>query len=382
MNSETHPKISFFVIDYSHGGGVERVTSDLIDIFLGENIFVKDLVSLYQSNEKPYIQYNENINIIVLNPRKKHEFVDYFYNYFKTEKLDFFIFQGDNMTISLAILEAAEKAGVKAIPQYHGSPYAYFKKYSDAEKANTAKIIFSKINSPFKKRKLKKVIQKSVNGFVCVSEGSANELKNIFKNESITKNINVIRNPLHLKETGFKEKEKVISFVSRLESKHKNAFLMVKAWNLIHKKYPDWTLEIFGEGILKQKMMNFCEEHSIKNIDFKGFSQNINKELAKTSISVSTSNTEGFSMAIAEAILNKNAVAITDSDGGIHDMVKHEISGLISPKNDEKSLAKNILIFIENENLRLKYADFAQKNLQKIAGENIVEKWKKILSIS
>lgn len=369
--------ISFFVIDYSCGGGVERVTADLSDIFLKNGINVSHLVSLFQSNDIPAIKYPEKLTIEVLSPTSKKEYQKVFENFFQKNRPDFFIFQGDNMTITKAILQAAHSFQIKAIPQYHGSAYAYLKKYSDAQNHNFFKKLFATIVFPFKKQKLKNVIELATSGFVCVSEGAANELKHIFNHsKSITERIKVIRNPIFINEQiQSEEKQKKISFVSRLEIAHKNAFLIVKIWKHIHSQFPDWTLEIFGEGRLKSKMQTYCEENNIQNIRFMGFTNNIYSHLASSSIAVSTSNCEGFSMAIAEAMANKNAIVITDSDGGISDMIIHEETGLIAPKNNDKILAKNIALLIEKSTIRTQLADNAYKHIISLKNQNIFEQW-------
>lgn len=372
-------KIAFFVIDYTSTGGVERVTADLSKIFVQQHLWVLNIVSLYQSNPQPKFEYAENVDFVVLHPKNKSDFQNVFENYFQDYKPDIFIFQGDNMTISLKILKAAKKSNVTAIPVYHGSPFAYLKKYPEAKNSNALKIMFSKMQYPFKKNKLGNFLQQAEKGVVCVSKGSAEELKSLFPCKNFVKNISVLWNPIELKESSLINKEKTVSFVSRLESKHKNAFLSVKAWKEIHEKFPDWTLKIYGTGSLSQKMKQFCNAENIKNVEFLGFVENINAELAKSSISISTSNSEGFSIAIAEAIANHNAIAITDSDGGVSDMVIAKKTGLVSPKNNEKELANNIYLLITNENLRKQLAENAYQHLKEKTTTNIFDEWKNLL---
>lgn len=126
-------------------------------------------------------------------------------------------------------------------------------------------------------------------------------------------------------------------------------------------------------------MKQFCNAENIKNVEFLGFVENINAELAKSSISISTSNSEGFSIAIAEAIANHNAIAITDSDGGVSDMVIAKKTGLVSPKNNEKELANNIYLLITNENLRKQLAENAYQHLKEKTTTNIFDEWKNLL---
>lgn len=371
-------KVSFFVIDYSQGGGVERVTSDLMQLFIDNNIPVYQLLSLHQSNAEPLVKFPDNVEIKVLNPKKKSEMEQYFIQHFTENPTDILIFQGDNVTISKTILNATEKCGVRAIPQYHGSPYAYLCKFPDALKSNWDKRFWASVVYPFKKMSLKNYLKKVKEPFVCVSEGVKEELKDIFKNETFTQNIISIRNPTRIQFLEG-EKQNIISFVSRLERKHKNAFLIVKAWNIIHKQNSNWTLNIYGTGILEQKMKAFCQENDIQNIQFKGFTKDIAKELSISSISVSTSDCEGLPMSIAEALACKNAVAITDSRGGISDMVIHNETGLVSERNNADTLAKNIQILIDNKELRDRLANNGQQKIKEILGNNILEKWKGIL---
>lgn len=372
------PKIVFFIIDYSFGGGVERVTADLISSFQKAGLDAFHLVSLYCSQDLPKITFPENLSIEVLKPLNKKYIEAEVYKYLKNVKPDILIFQGDNMTISLAVQSAAKRAGVKAIPQYHGSPFAYLKKYPDAEQHHLAKFALAKLVFPFKKNKLKKFVENSKNGLVCVSEGSANELRNLFKGESFLKNLKTIHNPILTDFSSFKGKKNIVNFVSRLESKHKNAFLVLKVWGIVGKKFPDWQLEIYGDGLLKEKFEKFISEKKLKNVTLNGFVKNVREKIAEGAISVSTSNSEGFSMAVAEAISAGNAVAVTDSDGGVSDMVIHNKTGLVSPKNNAENFAENIILLIENETLREQLAVAAQENLKIIISENTVELWEEL----
>ncbi|AZI19604.1 glycosyltransferase [Chryseobacterium taklimakanense] len=130
-------------------------------------------------------------------------------------------------------------------------------------------------------------------------------MKFLFKNDKkIAKKIRVVRNPIILNGTDA-AKEKLITLVSRLENKHKNAFLAVKAWALIAHKFPEWKLVILGDGSLRQKMENFCKEQNINNVDFPGFVSNVDEILAKSAVSLNVSNCEGFPMGVAEAIVQK-----------------------------------------------------------------------------
>lgn len=374
--------LGFFVIDYSVGGGVERVTADLMQKFKYKGFKNLHLISLRSENKTPLIKYPEGIAIEVLDKEQSGtmNICHQLGGYLNHHQIKHLIFQGDNMTITLEVLKGAKIAGCKAYPQYHGSPYAYLRKYADAKSSNIEKKIFSKIVFPFKKAKLKKVIQNSEHGFYCVSNGAKRELMDLYKgNEGVLSKLKVIRNPIIFDTCAPQEKQKLISFVSRLESKHKNAFLAIKAWSLIAKKYPDWKLMILGDGSLKHEMEGYCKDHRMENVEFPGFVNNVRDILQKSAISLNVSNCEGFPMGVAEAIAAKNALVVTDSDGGARDMIIHKQTGLVAAKNDAAGLAGHIEQLIMDENLRNQLAENAFRNLQKLAERDTFTMWIKEL---
>ncbi len=355
--------IGFFIIDYSTGGGVERVTANLMREFSEQGFQNLHLISLKSSLEQPVMNYPEMKGLKILSQSKN--FAQELKDYLCKHHIRHLIFQGDNMTIGLEVLKAAKLANCKAYPQYHGSPYAYLKKYPDAEHANLLKRLFAGVVYPFKKSKLRKFIQSSPQGLFCVSNGSADELKHLFRGEKgIVNKIKVIHNPIVLPETSVLEKQKSIVLASRLESRHKNAFLAVKSWAIIAQDFPDWNLVILGDGSLKNKMESFCEEHHIKNVIFKGFVNNVEQYLETSAISLSVSNCEGFPMSIAEAITYGNVIVSTDSDGGIRDMLIHNQTALVSPKNDANAFAQNLSIIMKNKEMRELMVYNAHQNLK------------------
>lgn len=372
--------IGFFIIDYSTGGGVERVTANLMQQFYDKGYTNLFLISLKSDFPQPVMKYPKVKSLKILTPNKKN-FSEELGQFLKQNHIQYLIFQGDNMTIGLEVLKASKISNTKAFPQYHGSAYAYLTKYADAERSNLLKIIFAHFTYPFKKRKLRKFISKSKQGLYCVSEGAARELKSIFKNDNRIKNkIHVVRNPIFISPTQNLIKEKYIVLASRLEARHKNAFLAIKAWAKIAHLYLDWKLIILGDGSLKEKMIQYSQERSIKNIDFKGFITNVDEEFAKSMVSLNVSNCEGFSMSVAEAIAQKNAIVSTDSDGGVKDMLIHNETAIISPKNDAETLSKNLEKVILNEDLREHLAENAYQHLIKISKKNTAETWLNILT--
>lgn len=385
-NERNNLKVDFFIIDNTPIGGVERVTCSLINLFLEKGIKVDYVISMQNKFEKPHFLYPEISSYINLNCSSK-ELEEKLYQQFIALEIKNLIFQGDNMSISIALLKAAKRAGVKAIPQYHGSPHAYLDKYisaSDIVKNPylALKYLFASAARPFKLHKLKKYLLFAENGIACVSYGSANEIKKIFKNSQvINERVFTIYNPLHLElqniTTDINQKSNNMVYLSRLENKHKNSFLVVKAWNEIAHKYANWQLDILGDGAISDKMKNYVDEKKITNVVFHGMITEIAPYLSKSKISILTSNCEGLGMGIIESICYKNAVVCTKSDGGITDLVKHKKSGLIVARNDHKAFAESMEKLMNDEQLRTEYANESYKIASNFSDEKIIEQWRR-----
>ncbi len=379
-------KISFFVINHTAVGGVERVNSRLISLFKNNGLNVYSVISFANENER-----NKIINFDIalkFKSIRKNNLVKDLCNYIEKNSITHLIFQGDNMSISKNILNAVAQTKCKAYLHYHGSPYAYLKKHlywSDIKNKPLIifKILFSKIVYPFKKNKLLKNVLNADNGFVTVSLGVQKELNFLFQTKF--KNIHTIHNPFSFDfnsdEFTLKSKEKSIVFISRLERKHKNAFLSIKAWNLLFNEFPDWQFKILGNGSLLTIMKKYVASNKIKNVQFLGEVTNVDVHLEKSAISILTSDCEGFGMGLFESIAYKNALVSTKSDGGVIDLIEDNYNGFLVPKNNHVALSKKIRKLILDSNLRNKMGNNSYQKYLEFQNEDIFSQWIELLKI-
>ena len=121
------PKVAFYVFNHTSVGGVERVTANLIALFIQNGIYVDSLLSLRDAKES---------NSMINHPKGLHiqqidwkDITNDLTHYLNKRKITHLIFQGDNMTISKSILKALHNTNCKGYLHYHGSPYAYLKKH-------------------------------------------------------------------------------------------------------------------------------------------------------------------------------------------------------------------------------------------------------------
>ena len=379
---------AFFIIDYSITGGVERVNANLSKLFFKNGIEASYIISLRSEKAKPGIEYPDHLDVFVLFPDGKVGDISTTLSKFLLHhNISTLIFQGDNMTITLAVQKAARMANCRAMLHYHGSPYGYLKKYIYREDIlrkpiNALKLLWSHVVYPFKKAKLKKVIVNAVDGFVCVSEGVRAEILNLFSlPDQIAKQVISIPNPLtfNIAADNFFKKENKIVYISRLHRKHKNSMMALKVWKLLEKKYPQWQLYILGDGPIKNDMEDFCRHFQLQHVVFTGMVSNVQPYLQSSSISVLTSDCEGLGMGLLESACYKNALLVTRADGGVTDIVEEGITGNLVPRNDVPDFANKLSVLMDDEALRKAMGNNAYKKLADFEDAKIAELWKKIL---
>ncbi len=155
----------------------------------------------------------------------------------------------------------------------------------------------------------------------------------------------VIMNPLADKlpqPTPYKERDKVVMTAGRLAAQ-KNHKMLIDAFEQFHQVNQDYTLNIFGEGELKAELEQYvADKGASEYICLKGFSDKIHDEMNRSRIYVSSSDWEGISNSLMEALAMGMVVIATDCPmGGSAMLIDNGINGeLIEIGNTEQLTEK------------------------------------------
>lgn len=166
------------------------------------------------------------------------------------------------------------------------------------------------------------------------------DMKNLFS-EKLQKKSVVIPNPV---SDGMPEpyegirKKKVVS-VARLQPQ-KNHKLLLDAFALFHEKYPDYELHLFGIGELEEALRNQAKCLGIQDkVLFRGFTSNVKEEIWDSAMFVLSSDYEGISNSMIEALAMGVPVISTDCPvGGSKTYIEDQVSGLLTPVGDAQAL--------------------------------------------
>lgn len=249
----------------------------------------------------------------------------------------------------------------------------------------TGKIIYSERGDPGDKEYngvlgiIRKISFQYIDGFVFQSNGArdyfdyAVRTRSIVINNAVTDEVFLFSQPANLR------KKKIVT-VGRL-SEQKNQKLLLDAFSYISKDFPEYVLEIWGEGPLHKELLSRAVSLGIEDkVLFKGTSRNILHEIYDASVFVLSSNYEGMPNALMEAMCIGIPCVSTDCrPGGAREIIKNGIDGYIVPIENSLALSQAIKIIIQDCNEQDKISKAGWENRKQFSGCTIYDRWENFL---
>ena len=157
------------------------------------------------------------------------------------------------------------------------------------------------------------------------------------------------------KELGIPEDTKVIVNVGELLP-NKNQKTAILAMKKVVEKYPTAKLFIAGNGPELENLTNIVKENGLENnVEFLGYTLELNKYNNIADCSVACSFREGLPLNVMEAMLCENAVVASDNRGH-RELVKDGITGFIVGVTDVDAFADRIIKVLDEPSAYAKQA--------------------------
>ena len=168
----------------------------------------------------------------------------------------------------------------------------------------------------------------------------------------------------------------VIVTAGRL-NKQKNLGMLIEAFSKISSNHPEYTVEIFGRGEEEESLKRKAEELSVADrVIFKGFSNNIYEDIKDCSIYVCSSDYEGISNALLEALGMGLPTISTDCPvGGSRLLIENDVNGILVDVGDVDALSVQIERLIDNPELAKRLSENAVSVRDKYAVEKVAQMW-------
>ena len=216
---------------------------------------------------------------------------------------------------------------------------------------------------------------------VTLSRGDIDMLNRLIGITKKTKIINIPNpNTFDQINTISEPKKKILLYVGRLEKTEKEPLRLLKIWNILHKKHPDWQLKIVGDGEERNAMKNYVESQKINNVFFKGRKVDVSKYYREASFVCLTSNFEGWGMSLTEG-MQYGCVPFTFGNyGAAYEIIDDGVNGCIIPAFDIKLYARRLSELMENKDKCMAMSKAAIEKVQLFSVEEIVDKWEEMLN--
>lgn len=188
----------------------------------------------------------------------------------------------------------------------------------------------------------------------------------------------VISNVVHLNPTDkiSDSTSKRVIFVGRY-TEQKGIDDLFKVWQLVHQKYPDWQLDLYGEGHLMGNLLYEAKRLNI-GIEVHKPCEDIFSKYLESSIFVLTSVFEPFGLVMPEAMSCGLPVVAFDCPYGPKDIIENGKTGFLIPNRDIALYAEKVCDMIESYDLRKKMGEAAIVSSQRYSLDNVMPLWKNL----
>lgn len=343
-----------FVITRLTSGGAERVISVIANYFSNQNLNVK-VIALRDHTVDYHL--SESIQHVHLKRTRKGRFLAILERVFKLRKeiknsdvvISFLWF------INIYTIIASLFLNVKVIISDRSDPIS--------ELENIPKI----------GRFLRDFFYKFADKIVFQTEEAKSYYSSAIQRKSI-----IIPNPITpgLPERHKGKRKKELVAVCRL-APQKNLKMMIDSFALLHEKYPEYNLIIYGEGELEKEIKDYIIKLNLENNVFlPGFKKDVHERIVDSTMYLSSSNYEGISNSMLEALAMGLPSVVTDCPvGGARMFIKNNINGILVPVGDTKTFYHSMKKIIENPKFARKLSENATKIYDELNANKICEIW-------
>ena len=190
--------------------------------------------------------------------------------------------------------------------------------------------------------------------------------------------VNPLKENLPDQYSGIRRKA-VVTF-ARLEQQ-KNYPLLIEAFEKFSKIHPDYTLEIYGKGIMEETLKQMVVSKNLEDkVQFLGFCSSVHTQTLDAAMFVLPSDYEGLSNSMLEAMAIGLPVICTDCPpGGARMMIQNKENGLLTSVGDVESLCQAMCYMADNPDRAQEMGQEATKVREKLSLDAICTQWENLI---
>ena len=195
-----------------------------------------------------------------------------------------------------------------------------------------------------------------------------------------TPNVVTIPNVVNLNTTGCYSdcSAKSVIFIGRY-SRQKDIHSLMKIWQMVHRRHPDWTLNLFGDyGDQRDQLMPDLTKMGAGVVIHEP-TQAIGVQYLQNSMLLLTSLYEPFGLVMPEAMSYGLPVVAFDCPYGPAVIINDGVDGFLIKDRNVEDFADKVCRLIDDEPLRRTMGQAGIKSAQRFAADEIMPRWKNLL---
>ena len=200
--------------------------------------------------------------------------------------------------------------------------------------------------------------------------------------KAVRKHGRVILNPIssHIPSPYNGLRRKAIVTSGRLE-KQKNHEMTIRAFAKFNMRHPDYVLEIFGEGSLREQLGQLAKNLGIeKSVLFKGFSSDAIEHVRTASVFVMSSRFEGLSNSMIEALcMGVPTICTRCMGGGAEALIDSGRNGFLVNVDDVDDEARLMHVLVTDCGTAQSLSSEAQKLRNEVEINYIGKQWEELI---
>ncbi len=158
--------------------------------------------------------------------------------------------------------------------------------------------------------------------------------------------------------------------------------LLLNSWQIVTKNFPEWRLQLVGDGELKKEIVALRDSLNLeKSVEILDATKEISKYYSEASIYAMSSRFEGMPLVLIEAKSYGLPIVCFDCETGPRDIVHDGFDGyLVTPFNINE-FADSLMFLMKDNQLLRTFSKNTLLDLDRFSMSTFVNNWKQLLDI-
>ena len=163
--------------------------------------------------------------------------------------------------------------------------------------------------------------------------------------------------------------------------------MLIKAFSVFRNEFSDYCIDIYGNIVSQEgedhltELLNLIDELGLTDcVKINNARKDIHEVVKDATMFISTSDFEGLSNTMIEAMALGLPCICTDCDGGgAREYIEDGINGLLIPKDNESALIEAMKKFANDRDFAEKCGKNAAAVREKLEINNIISQWQNVI---